>query len=265
MSYLQSYVVPICSYTIHEEEADLKKLFGTAFYFGNNGFFLTARHVVDEAQSFADEKGHLVGLVVKADQGRQEQSTIIPLKTYEHAPAPYDITAGKSGYFPPTPLKVANAQVSVWTDVAGLGYPDSAAVIDQQTLWMNVRGYKGHIQRPTVPRDIVIGTHPNGFELSFLTGPGSSGGPIFTLDETVIGVIVASFRSQQTEDQIVEIQKDGSTYKELRVRVEEFGFAHDIRGLLDWRAEIFEGLTLSEVSALPFGQLPSIQAASKRR
>ncbi|WP_154148447.1 S1 family peptidase [Roseovarius bejariae] len=258
MTYLQSYVVPICTYDIDEERADLKRLHGTAFYFGANGFYLTARHVIEAALKAAEQDDVKAGLVVKSNHGQGLESMALDLKQYEFAPQPFDVAVGRSGYFPKTPLRTNMTEAHVWTDIAALGYPDSASVKDQDGLWMNVRGYRGHIQRPTIPRDIAIGTHPNGFELSFLTGPGSSGGPVFCVDtETVIGVIVASFRSEHIEDQVVEVQSNGAEYREMRVRVEQFGFAHDIRGLLDWKADLFEGHTLSEISEMPFGQLPS--------
>lgn len=249
--YLSSYVTPVCLFIRDGEIADLQKLIGTAFFIGCGGYFLTARHVLEQALAAANESGQEVCLVVKGQNGRSEESRVVQLERHEFAPQPYDIAAGWIPYHPRSPLKIQPFEASVWTDVAALGYPESASVMDGGALWMNIRGYRGHIQRPTIPRDMRIGNHPNGFELSFLLGPGSSGGPVFTTrDEVVIGVAVASFSSQHIEDEFTEIDHQGNEYREKRVRIEQFGFAHDITGLLGWRADIFGGASLQEIATI---------------
>lgn len=194
--------------------------------------------------------GREVGLVVKGNNGELDKDHVVKLNRYEFAPRPFDIAAGWVKYHPHSPFKVKPFEVHMWQEVAALGYPESASIMDGEALWMNLRGYRGHIQRPTVPRDMPSGRHPNGFELDFLLGPGSSGGPVFTPDEVLIGVGVGSFKSEHLDEAITEIDDDGKVYREQRVRIEQFGFAHDISGLLDWRAEIFGGASLQEVAAI---------------
>ena len=78
-----------------------------------------------------------------------------------------------------------------------------------------------------------------------------SGCPIFREDnETVIGIGVSSFKSTVVEFETVIVQEDGSEYREQRLRVEEFGFAHAVAPLLDWAPDCFDGLTVHEASNL---------------
>lgn len=247
--FLQSYVTPICLFKDEDGVANLRKLIGTSFFIGRAGYFLTARHVVEQATTLAKKHGSEIGIVVKNNNGQSDENRVIKLGRYEFAPKPFDVAAGWVNYHPNSPLKVQTFEAHVWQDIAALGYPESASIIEGEALWMNIRGYRGHIQRPTIPRDMPIGQHPNGFELSFLLGPGSSGGPVFKVqDEVLIGVGVGSFKSEHVEDEFIEVDNKGKEYREQKVRIEQFGFAHDISDLLNWRADIFGGATLQEVA-----------------
>lgn len=249
--YLQSYVVPVCLFIDEDGVANLRKLIGTAFFIGRGGFYLTARHVLEQAFSEAERDGREVCLVVKNEHGRSDENRVLKIDKYEFAPEPYDVAVGWVGYHPEPPLKVQPFHASVWQDVGALGYPEAASVMEGEALWMNVRGYRGYVQRPTIPRDMKLGNHPNGYELSFLLGPGSSGGPVFTVpDEILIGIGVGSYKSEHVEDEFTEVDDDGREYRERRVRIEQFGFAHEIAGLLDWRPDVFGGGSLQEIAAL---------------
>lgn len=249
--FLQSYVTPICLFIDEDGTANLRRLIGTAFFIGRAGYYLTARHVLEKAYAEAEKDCWEVGLVIKQNNGQSDDSGILKLNRYEFAPEPFDIAAGWVAYLPQSPFKVRPFEVHVWQEIAALGYPESASVMDGEALWMNVRGYRGYIQRPTVPRDMPLGHHPNGFELSFLLGPGSSGGPVFTAsDHVLIGIGVGSYKSEHIEEEITTTDNNGKVYREHRVRIEQFGFAHDISGLLDWRAQIFDGASLQEVAVV---------------
>lgn len=249
---LQSYIIPVCLYEDADGEAHLQKAIGTAFCIGKMGFFLTARHVLEQAFQEARETKKKVGLNIKGQQGRSSDNYVIKLQQYEFAPYPYDIAVGFTEYHPETPIRLGQIDVGVWLDVATAGYPASSHVTtDDTALWINMRAHKGYVQRPTIPRDMHVGKHPNGFELSFLLSPGMSGCPIFTVDdEILIGVGVGSYKSETIEDQIIEVQDNGEKYVEQKVRIEQYGFAHDIRELLDWKAGLFAGKTLFEVAKL---------------
>lgn len=252
--FLQSYVTPICLIIDIGGVANLRKLIGTAFFVGEGGYYLTARHVLEQALAEAGQTGCEVGLVVKNDDGKSKENGVLKLNRYEFAREPFDIAAGWVPYRPQSPLKVCAFEADVWRNVAALGYPESASIMEGEALWLNIRGYRGYIQRATLPRDMPLGRHPNGFELSFLLGPGSSGAPVFTVpDKTLIGVGVGSYKSEHIEEEFTQVDDNGKEYREQRIRIEQFGFAHDISGLLDWRADIFDGASLQEVATMPRG------------
>ena len=98
--------------------------------------------------------------------------------------------------------------------------------------------------------DVPLGEHPDGFELSFLVSRGMSGAPLFIhrggYDE-VVGICVGSVRSEMIEDRHVEIQDNGREYQEISLKVDEYGHAHDVRGLRGWAPISLEGRTLEQI------------------
>lgn len=247
--YLQSYVVAVCSFERIGGLAELRALHGTAFFIGKSGLFLTARHVHEQALECSKKMGWEVGLAVKGDNGSSEKDEVAVIISFEYAPSPYDVALGTACYKPDSPLSLDPIAVTVWQEIATIGYPTSASVKEGKAFWMNLRGQRGYVQRTTLARDMPIGDHPPGIELSFLIGPGMSGSPIFTTQgESVIGVGVGAYRSEQIEDSIEEIDSNGEKYRELRLRIEQHGFAHALDGLLDWHPSMLNGKSLLDAS-----------------
>lgn len=253
-AFLQSYVVSVCLVHDKGHRVSLRKHIGTAFFFSKAGYFMTAGHVISGAFSEAAANSYRVGLVVKADHGSSAETRVFLLDDddIEHAPSPFDIAVGYVQYFLDTPLRIRPASLAMWQKVATMGYPASSTVPEVDGLWVNLRGHKGYIQRLTLPRDIHIGAHPNGMELSFLLSPGMSGCPIFTVpDEVVVGVGISSIHSEILDSEFVEVMEGKEIYREKKIKIEQFGFAHDVARLLEWKADIFDGRTLEEVGNLP--------------
>jgi hypothetical protein len=252
-AFLQSYIVSICLCEDRGTSVALRSHVGTAFFFSKAGYFMTARHVVEEAIAKSISTGLRVGLAVKGEHGSSEDTEVhlVDDSDFENCPDPFDIAVGHVSYFVDTPLLFREFAPSLWQEVATLGYPASAIVPEGDGFWANLRAQRGYIQRATIPRDIHIGDHPNGFELSFVLSAGMSGCPIFTPDQMIIGVGVSTIQSELLDAEFTEVSEDGATYHERKVKLEQFGFAHDTSSLLNWSAEIFEGRTLLEVSMLP--------------
>lgn len=255
--YLQSYVAPVCTFEEVQGQAHLRSTHGTSFVVNDWGIFLTAAHVLTEAIQHAATNGTEVGLCGKARGGSGEDSVIARVFKHELAPKPFDVAIGATQYSTRGPLKLGARDIAPSQDVATLGYPLSSSIKDgEDAIWMNMKVHRGYVVRTTLPRDMSLGEHPNGIELSFLLSPGMSGSPIFTVpDEVVVGIGVGSFSSELTEASVEEIDEDGRTYKERRVKVEQFGFAHDLRELLDWKPSILSGLSLLAASQITLEEL----------
>lgn len=250
--YLQSYIVPICTYTPNGGAASFDKLYGSAFLINSNGWCVTAVHVLRAALEEGKENLRQVGIVGKANQGRDNKNVLSPISTYEFAPSPFDVAVFKSPYVANTLFRTENLQVLHWQEVATLGYPENAIGKELTKFRLNLRAQRGHIQRLIFPNELPFGEHPPAFELNFLISRGMSGAPVFIHSQPfdiVIGVCVSSFRSELIDDEIVEVNDDGSKYVERKVKIEEYGIAHDIRPLLSWKADIFDGKSLGEMFA----------------
>lgn len=248
--FLQSFVLPVCTFVQLGDQAHLKSIQGTAFLINDWGIFLTAAHVMTDAYANAAIHGHEVGVCCKSDGGTGELSEIARVFKHEAAPLPYDVAIGATQYSTRGPLSLGTRELAPWQEVATLGYPLSASIKDgDDALWMNIKAHRGYVVRSTLPRDMAVGEHPDGIELSFLLSPGMSGAPIFTIpDEIVVGVGVGSFGSELTEHSIEEVDEAGRTFKERRIRIEQFGFAHDITKLLDWKPVMLSGLSLLQAA-----------------
>lgn len=239
--FLQSTVLPfvLCD---RAEGVWIRRLVGTGFLVSNVGHILTARHVIEDGLSKAQSENRTLAAVVKGLDGNSPGSGVAMISDYEFAPSPFDVALCTVAYRAETQFRLGGLTDNLWRDIATLGYPSSAlahpmTVNGMQNWRINLRANKGYVQREVKPDDMAIGDHPDGFELSFLVGPGMSGAPIFVHQgdtDFVIGVAVSSFRSEILDYEHLEVNDDGSKYAERKVKIEEFGFAHDISGLSEW-------------------------------
>lgn len=250
-AFLQSYVIPVCLYSEGNGQATIKELMGSAFFLNTEGIFLTAGHVIQGAIERSAATDLRIGLCQKADRGTSAQSVMCQIVEHEFAPPPYDIAIGRSSTGSETLLRLDNVDISVWQDVAAFGYPLSIVNTDANRFDIGLRCHKGHIQRIVQAGEIKISPNPAAFELSFSISRGLSGSPLFVHrnpKDVVIGVCIGSVRSEITDSEIVEVNDAGKQFRESRLKIEEFGLAHDIRGLHTWSPKILGGKSLFEVS-----------------
>ena len=96
-----------------------------------------------------------------------------------------------------------------------------------------------------------MGGQAPALELSFAVPAGLSGAPLFLPDagekHSLLGVCVSSHESETQEHIYEEIDEDGGIFRERRLRVEQFGIAHSLAPLADWRPQVLRGKTLKEV------------------
>lgn len=249
--FLQSCVMPICGYIEVDGKAHLKQFFGTSFVIGKMGTLITASHVLIAAEKFKQSEKLLIGAVGKGDNGQSSESVILPILCWERAPLPYDVAVAKVEYFFPSTFIPPELDVSEWHDVAAYGYPLQIANLDLGSFDIHLRCQKGYVQRKIAAGELrLAGPNPDAFELSFMLGRGMSGAPLFTYkdgEDVLIGVCVGSLRSEETDEEYLEVLDNGTTYKEKKIFIEQFGVAHQISGILDWKPEIFKNSTLKDM------------------
>lgn len=250
--YLESYVVPACLYTDNRKEAILKDLIGSAFFINSHGIFVTARHVIEGGLHLAQEKNFKFGLCMKDNHGYSPRNILSVIEDYEFAPNSFDIAVGIASYTTDTLLTLSKIKVSLWQDIAAYGYPINALNIAPRDFQINMRGHKGYIQRIMKPGEVAILNNPDAFETSFVISKGLSGSPLFiprTPKDIVIGVCVGSYSKRNVESEYQEVQKNGVQYKEKIVKIDEYGIAHNLQALYEWRPKILKGKTLYEASS----------------
>lgn len=124
--------------------------------------------------------------------------------------------------------------------------------VSPQAFWIYGRGFKGYVHRLVKVGEFAAGGHPDAFEVSFAMHPGLSGAPLFLHAgprDVAVGVCVGANRAETVDFDYEEILEGGEIRREKRLRVEEYGIAHDLRPLLGWRPPVLKGLTLAEVAA----------------
>jgi len=253
MKGLSDYVTPICAFNIIDNaKADVVRILGTAFFIDNVGTFLTARHVIEKAQIFAENDKTTIGIVISDSE--MEQSMLYPIPEIEHAPVPWDISIGCLEE--PTYNIFCWPEfedLMSWTDVSTLGYPESASNRDPGYLKMSMRALKGYVTRRLQEDEdkSLFGKCPASYELDFAIPQGMSGSPLIVTDmigakKQLYGVCVGSRSTSVVEHQYMEIEENGQKFREKITRVNDYGIAHSILGLKNWRPATLRGGTLAE-------------------
>ncbi|MBK7128228.1 MAG: trypsin-like peptidase domain-containing protein [Crocinitomicaceae bacterium] len=144
---------------------------GTAFLISNEGYFITAYHVVEHAELPVLQNKDLNLTFETSVIWSDSASDMAILKCHD------DLTS----HFNPVPFKFIRKNISLGEDVFTLGYPKkdivyTAGVISSET------GY--HSDTTT-------------FEVSLPSNPGYSGAPLFTRDGDLAGLITANNSKKQ--------------------------------------------------------------------
>ena len=239
--FLQSVICPIFRYVDSDAGAHVEKLHGTGFFVGNEGVFLTAKHVLEEAFEDARGEGGKVGVFPIQSVNDANVSLSIEIEAHEFAPHPFDVAVAKTKYPVASFLKLSTRVIDVWLDVATTGYAADLAVKDEHRYEAQQRALKGYIQR-LIPRGrIKISSYPDCFETSFPITQGLSGAPLFVNTREcgeVIGICVGSLRSSIVDFSYNEIVDGARTLSEKTSRIHEVGIANDIRSLVNWTPKI---------------------------
>jgi hypothetical protein len=233
---LEEYVVPICRVAQVGSSAKIKAMLGTAFFINGSGVFLTAGHVADTVSHAV--AGQWVGLNVKDEAGRNVVSRIAHI---ERARPPHDVAIGTIDRKSQSWFNVRRRDVTLWAEVATLGYPDAALNVTPAAFNIATRGLKGTVTRVIAANEVPqLIPHPPCLELSFAVPKGMSGAPLFRpiAGQVLVGVCVGSIAAEVSEYGHTEVREDGKEFSEKRLRVEEYGLAHSLEPLFDWRPSI---------------------------
>jgi hypothetical protein len=193
--------------------------------------------------------GGKIGIFPRQQTGGVCFSLTVPVDSYEFAPSPFDVAIGTTNYPVSSFLRLSNRAVEVWQDVATSGYAADLAGESGDEYQVQQRAHKGYLQRLMQKGRLGTDHHPDSFETSFPITQGMSGAPLFVHEqahEDVIGICVGSRRSQVVDFSHTEVKDGGATFSEKTVRIQEFGAANDIRGLLSWEPKII-GIALGAI------------------
>lgn len=244
---MQSVVAAICRGFEENDRITIVQLHGTGFYINEQGFLLTARHVIEKGEADVESNGgKLFFYPFDSGVGRQ---VCLPIESYEFAPGNFDVAICKTPLMSKTFYQFSNISVGPWKDVATHGYP--AAIVNNLAGQFQIqqRYHKGYIQREVPAGRLRNQSNPPLFELSFPITQGLSGAPLFVYSEPcdyLIGVCVGTTVSQLVVYEDTQVDDEGGKYHERTVKCEEFGIAHDVRALASWKPDILGGATLGE-------------------
>lgn len=257
MKILQDYIVPVVRTDTDDRGIAVKGLFGTAFFINSRGVFVTARHVIENCEADVVANGGRIGLVMRkpGDNKYRYHTDIVHFTCHD---PPYDVAVGVADK-PSTAafLFGEGCKVLVWDDVYTAGYPETAMHQLADQFRIDARGHKGQVLRKLPPGHFLVHPHPDVIELSFPITKGLSGAPLVLRDQhdadgnplpyfVLIGVCVGNQPSEIVDFSHTEVTEEGNEFKETKSRIEEYGIAHDIRPLADWRPACLGDMTLRD-------------------
>jgi hypothetical protein len=162
---------------LNTETVEIKQVYGTAFYIGNN-LFLTAGHClskIEEGQflgvGYPQPPKTELGLVAFKDGETFDEHDVALVETVTDVPH-IEIQNWS--------LDVVTALHDVWT----AGYPHALDISDMG--FVAQRAFKGHTVSHIPFKRLTMGGFMDAYELSFMAPKGISGAPVFSSGSTTI-------------------------------------------------------------------------------
>ena len=180
---IRDYVFPIASAEMRGDDIAVKRVLGTAFLIGRQGFALTAKHVIAGSEVerliaiFALQSGGWFGYEITAREAHSTED--VALVKLDGAP-------WKSFFRLSNSVEHASCQYRLW------GYPDDATFElvagNQAVVRPDLVFNEGYVRRRyTGELPAIQGT--SFFELSEVAGTGASGAPVCKITAPVWDVI----------------------------------------------------------------------------
>jgi hypothetical protein len=245
------FVFPVCEMgpAAATGESQVLHFHGTGFTIGTEGYFLSARHVINEECLAGCPTGHsLAGLVLPVDQ-HQRRWTVAQISAVE-AHASSDVAIGKIAYTPPHFFSSRNQVAYGWQDVHVFGYPAGRTRSFSSGLYeFNPHFLKGYVSRRLETKDVSLPHSAPSYELNFPIPLGVSGSPVFRTgpDHSLVGIAVGSQESAVSVHEYTEVQDGGGKYSEKVRKIEQFGIAVRLADLAEWSPRIAGGKRLGEL------------------
>ncbi len=250
--YFNDWVFPICEIKIcHDStplEVQITHFHGTGFFIGNEGFFLSAKHVISckdmkQASTGKDFAGILNGTV----QDRKRKVPILVESLEEHPTL--DIVIGKTSHLPEPMFSSETQDAYGWEDIHCFGYPEGLVKNLEGLYIFSPQFFKGYIVRRLCKDDLPSLDLSPSYELNFPIPKGVSGAPIFKTGnkKSLIGVAIGSHDSVLEKYKITEYSDDKEKFTEKLVQVTQFGIAARASEFSDWSPKILKGKKLNEI------------------
>jgi len=237
MKIAQDYIVPVIRYSRTAHGIEFSQLLGTAFFINEGGIFLSASHVFSDGLKLCEREGGEIGLIMR-DPERPQQRFLGKIAGWSCADEPSDVVVGITPHRAMSCFMVNSARIWLWQDVFSLGYAESAVARGENFITPDVRGLKGHIVRKLPSGHLLTKPHPEAYELSFSIPSCMSGSPLVLRwdDEAPEG---APFP-------LLGVCVGTNTISIGGEAVENYGLAHSISPLLEWKPECLDGLPLGQ-------------------
>lgn len=247
-------VAPIVRYR-NGKTTGRDSFFGTATLLGN-GFFLTARHVLEEplaARPLASDEW--LGLIALTRMQRDQTyiDTISRVTDWEfHPDERIDLAVGLVNSSRPRSFSTME-HGSLGLDVECLGFPKDLHMIgvSEEESWTEARFLKGHITRP-LEAGTFAASAPS-LELSFAPTEGMSGSPVYHRHhEAMLGLLGIALRSGAEHVPAAYLDalfdepagRDQDSANRRIYKVVEYGVALRLKPIRRWRIHIAGGRDL---------------------
>ena len=242
MKIMQHYLTPVIRYSEKKKGHAFEKLHGTAFFINGNGAFLTAAHVMRDAEAEAEEKGDGVCLIMRKPEDDQHVYKG-NIKAVSYADDPYDVAVGVVAHRSMSCFMLGDTgKVWTWQEVYTAGYAESAVSRDGENVRPDIRSLKGYVTRKVPSGEFLakVGPHPAAFEVDFAIPTCMSGSPLLLkygpneepppgAPFPLLGICTG------TEKITVGLNN-----------LEHYGVVHDLWSLRDWKPECLDGETLCD-------------------
>jgi hypothetical protein len=159
---------------------------------------------------------------------------------YEFAAPPFDVAIARVERLTMSCFLLTDSStVWLWQDVYAAGYAESAISRDHLMVRPDIRGLKGYVVRKLPAGSILTQPHPEAFELDFAVPHCMSGSPL------VLRYMQSEPRPDGEPFRLIGICV-GNQMVEIGEMREEYGVAHDLWSMRDWRPELLDGGSLAE-------------------